>query len=227
MAGYSRLMGRTRRAPRTAPGHLRALIEPKIAECRDRVVKNSGDGSMAEFASVVDAVPSAVEMQRGRGSATRCRSLYEKFSVIAGVKRIEAQIRSCVGVLVAFLDRREAASISSTAAPRVPTLFVRRRRSHSTPTRVKATLPTSWSSRSIFSSSFRSRVSTRARISSRNYRRWCVLRFSACANMLSSIGVINNKYSLLLLISGKGTSTGLYAFHKLKRPVARNTRPAV
>ena len=114
------------------------------------------------------------------------------------------------------------ASISSTAALRVPTLFVRRRRSRSTPTRVKTTLATLGSSRSIFSSSFRSRVSTRARISSRNYRRWCVLRFSACANMLSSIGVINNKYSLLLLISGKGTSTGLYAFHKLKRP----TQPA-
>jgi len=95
MAGYSRLMGRTRRAPRTAPGHLRALIEPKIAECRDRVVKNSGDGSMAEFASVVDAVPSAVEMQRGRGSATRCRSLCEEFNVIAGVKWIEPQICSC------------------------------------------------------------------------------------------------------------------------------------
>jgi len=95
MAGYSRLMGRTRRAPRTAPGHLRALIEPKIAECRDRVVKNSGDGSMAEFASVVDAVPSAVEMQRGWGSATRCRGLCEEFNVIAGVKWIEAQICSC------------------------------------------------------------------------------------------------------------------------------------
>ena len=28
--------------------------------------------------------------------------------MIAGVKRIEAEIRSCVGVLVALLDRREA-----------------------------------------------------------------------------------------------------------------------
>ena len=50
---------------------------------------------MAEFASVVDAVPSAVEMQRGWGSATRCRSLCEEFNVIAGVKWIEAQICSC------------------------------------------------------------------------------------------------------------------------------------
>jgi class 3 adenylate cyclase len=36
--------------------HLRELIEPKIGEHRGRVVKNTGDGFLAEFASVVDAV---------------------------------------------------------------------------------------------------------------------------------------------------------------------------
>ena len=44
---------------------LRDLIEPKIAEQRGRIVKNTGDGFLAEFASVVDAVRCAVEMQRG------------------------------------------------------------------------------------------------------------------------------------------------------------------
>jgi adenylate cyclase len=34
-------------------GHLRELIEPKIAEHRGRIVKNTGDGFLAEFASVV------------------------------------------------------------------------------------------------------------------------------------------------------------------------------
>jgi hypothetical protein len=43
----------------------RGLIEPKIGEHRGRVVKNTGDGFLAEFASVVDAVRCAVEMQRG------------------------------------------------------------------------------------------------------------------------------------------------------------------
>src|SRR5262249_7377930 len=45
--------------------HLRELIEPKIAEHRGRIVKNTGDGFLAEFASVVDAVRCAMEMQRG------------------------------------------------------------------------------------------------------------------------------------------------------------------
>ena len=45
--------------------HLRDLIEPKIAEHWGRAVKNTGDGFLAEFASVVDAVRCAVEVQHG------------------------------------------------------------------------------------------------------------------------------------------------------------------
>lgn len=66
VAGYSRLMGAdeegTHHRLRT---HLRELIEPKIAEHRGRVVKNTGDGFLAEFPSVVDAVRCAVEVQQG------------------------------------------------------------------------------------------------------------------------------------------------------------------
>jgi TolB-like protein/class 3 adenylate cyclase len=43
----------------------RAIFDPKIAEHRGRVVKNTGDGAIAEFASVVDAVRCADEIQRG------------------------------------------------------------------------------------------------------------------------------------------------------------------
>ncbi|MBV8894437.1 MAG: adenylate/guanylate cyclase domain-containing protein [Acidobacteria bacterium] len=45
--------------------HLAQLVEPKIKEHRGRVVKNTGDGLLAEFASVIDAVRCAVEVQRG------------------------------------------------------------------------------------------------------------------------------------------------------------------
>jgi len=41
------------------------LIDPKIAEHRGRVVKTTGDGLLAEFPSVVDAVRCAAEVQRG------------------------------------------------------------------------------------------------------------------------------------------------------------------
>ena len=44
VAGYSRLMGADEEGTPTAQGHLRELIDPKIAEHRGRVVKNTGDG---------------------------------------------------------------------------------------------------------------------------------------------------------------------------------------
>ena len=45
--------------------HLRELVDPKIGAHRGRIVKNTGDGFLAEFASVVDAVRCATEIQRG------------------------------------------------------------------------------------------------------------------------------------------------------------------
>jgi adenylate cyclase len=66
VARYSRLMGADEEGTHERlKAHLRELIEPKIAEHRGRVVKNTGDGFLAEFASVVDAVRCAAEMQRG------------------------------------------------------------------------------------------------------------------------------------------------------------------
>src|ERR1700736_4445580 len=45
--------------------HLGQLVDPKIKEHRGRTVKNTGDGLLTEFASVVDAVRCAVQVQRG------------------------------------------------------------------------------------------------------------------------------------------------------------------
>ena len=66
VAGYSRLMGADEEGTHERlKAHLRELIEPKIKEHRGRTVKNTGDGFLAEFPSVVDAVRSAAEIQRG------------------------------------------------------------------------------------------------------------------------------------------------------------------
>src|ERR1700757_1901391 len=66
LAGYSRLMGEDEEGTHERlKGHLRELVEPKIGEHRGRIVKNTGDGLLAEFGSVVDAVHCAVEIQRG------------------------------------------------------------------------------------------------------------------------------------------------------------------
>jgi adenylate cyclase len=66
VAGYSRLMGADEEGTHERlKAHLRDLVEPKIKEHRGRTVKNTGDGLLAEFPSVVDAVRCAAEVQRG------------------------------------------------------------------------------------------------------------------------------------------------------------------
>jgi adenylate cyclase len=64
VAGYSRLMGADEEGTHERlRAHLQQVIDPKIAEHHGRAVKNTGDGFLAEFASVVDAVRCAVEVQ--------------------------------------------------------------------------------------------------------------------------------------------------------------------
>jgi len=65
VAGYSRLMGEDEEGTLAALRAIRReLGDPKIAEHRGRIVKTTGDGLLVEFASVVDAVRCAVEVQR-------------------------------------------------------------------------------------------------------------------------------------------------------------------
>jgi len=64
VAGYSRLIEADEEG---TLGRLRVLraetIDPKIAGHRGRIVKTTGDGLLVEFASVVDALRCAAEMQ--------------------------------------------------------------------------------------------------------------------------------------------------------------------
>ena len=65
VAGYSRLIGADEGGTLARLRALRReLLDPKIAECRGRLVKTTGDGLLIEFGSVVDALRCAVEMQR-------------------------------------------------------------------------------------------------------------------------------------------------------------------
>jgi adenylate cyclase len=66
VAGYSRLMGADEEGTlATLKRHRRELMDPSLAAHRGRIVKTTGDGVLVEFASVVDAVRCAVDMQRG------------------------------------------------------------------------------------------------------------------------------------------------------------------
>src|SRR5215813_4982868 len=69
VVGYTRLVERDEAA---TIGRLRAhrteVFEPKVAKHKGRIFKLTGDGFLAEFASVVDAVECAAEMQREMAS---------------------------------------------------------------------------------------------------------------------------------------------------------------
>src|SRR5437763_12911050 len=65
VAGYSRLMGADEEGTHERlKAHLSELLDPKIRGHHGRIVKTTGDGVLAEFASVVDAVRCAGEIQR-------------------------------------------------------------------------------------------------------------------------------------------------------------------
>src|ERR1700688_1762423 len=64
VAGYSRLMGADEVGTLAAlKKHRREIFDPGIAAHNGRIVKKTGDGMLVEFASVVDAVTLAVEVQ--------------------------------------------------------------------------------------------------------------------------------------------------------------------
>ena len=66
VAGYSRLMGADEEGTHERlKAHLGQLVDPKIREHKGRIVKTTGDGLLAEFPSVIDAVRCAAEVQRG------------------------------------------------------------------------------------------------------------------------------------------------------------------
>ena len=95
VAGYSRLTGVDEEGTHVQlQAHLRALIDPKVAEHRGRVVKNTGDGMLAEFSSVVDAVRCALHVQRG---------MAERNAGVSDEKRIEFRIGINVGDII--IDR--------------------------------------------------------------------------------------------------------------------------
>jgi adenylate cyclase len=65
VVGYSRLMSADEEGTHSRLlRYRREVIEPKVREHRGRIVKNTGDGVLVEFGSIVDAVRCALEVQR-------------------------------------------------------------------------------------------------------------------------------------------------------------------
>jgi class 3 adenylate cyclase len=92
VAGYSRLMGLDEEGTLAAlKGHRRAVVDPKIAEHRGRIVKTTGDGMLVEFASIVDALRCAVDVQR---------QMAERNVQVPSERRIEFRIGLNVGDII-------------------------------------------------------------------------------------------------------------------------------
>ena len=65
MVGYSRLMAADEEGTHARlKAHREELLDPAITKYRGHVIKNTGDGLLAEFPSAVDCVACAVEIQR-------------------------------------------------------------------------------------------------------------------------------------------------------------------
>jgi class 3 adenylate cyclase len=71
--------------------HRKEVVDPKIAEQRGRIVKTTGDGLLAEFASAVDAVRCAVEVQR---------VMRDRNEAVPPDKRVEFRIGINVGDII-------------------------------------------------------------------------------------------------------------------------------
>ena len=96
VVGYSRLAGADEDRTLSRLRGLRSdLIDPAIAAHRGRIVKRTGDGSLIEFRSVVDAVRCAIEVQNG---------LVERNAGLPPERRIEFRVGIHLGDVVEESD---------------------------------------------------------------------------------------------------------------------------
>jgi adenylate cyclase len=96
VAGYSRLMGADEEGTHERlKAHRRELVDPKIGEHSGRIVKTTGDGMLVEFASVVDAVRCAAEVQR---------AMIEREAGVAEDRRIRFRIGINLGDIIVDND---------------------------------------------------------------------------------------------------------------------------
>jgi class 3 adenylate cyclase len=96
VAGYSRLAGADEDRTLARLRTLRSdLIDPIISVHHGRVVKRTGDGSIIEFRSVVDAVRCAIELQTG---------MRERNADLPAEKRIDFRVGVHVGDVVEESD---------------------------------------------------------------------------------------------------------------------------
>ncbi len=112
VAGYSRLMGVDEEGTLAAlKAFRREIIDPEITDHRGRVVKTTGDGALVEFASAVEAVRCALEIQRAMAGRN---------ANVPDNRRIEFRIGINVGDVI--IDEGDIYGDGVNIAARVETL---------------------------------------------------------------------------------------------------------
>lgn len=92
VVGYSAMMGRDETGTLSCLKALRAeFLHPKVAEYGGRIVKTTGDGTLIEFASAVDAAQHAIDVQRG---------LRERNAVLPEEQQIRLRLGINVGDII-------------------------------------------------------------------------------------------------------------------------------
>jgi TolB-like protein/class 3 adenylate cyclase len=112
VAGYSRLMGNDEEGTLAAlKVYRRELIDPKVAEHHGRIVKTTGDGALVEFASAVDAIRCAIEIQR---------AMAKRSAAVPEDRRVEFRIGINVGDII--IDESDIYGDGVNIAARVESL---------------------------------------------------------------------------------------------------------
>src|SRR3974390_475619 len=107
VVGYSRMMGADELGTfERIRAHRKELFEPEIARHRGRIFKLMGDGLLAEFGSVVDAVNCAVALPR---------SMLLRNNGISSEQRIDVRIGINLGDVILEDEDRHGDTINLTA----------------------------------------------------------------------------------------------------------------
>ena len=92
VVGYSRLMGEDEEGTLARLNLLRSeLLHPKVSEYGGRIVKTTGDGTLIEFPSAVDAVQHAVDVQQ---------TLFQRNADLPEKERIEIRMGINLGDII-------------------------------------------------------------------------------------------------------------------------------
>jgi adenylate cyclase len=112
VVGYARLMEEDEEGTlERLKEHVREVFAPKIAEHHGRIVKTTGDGLLAEFGSVVDAVRCAVELQH---------DIAARNAGLPDARRIEIRIGINLGDII--VERKDIFGDGVNVAARLETL---------------------------------------------------------------------------------------------------------